>query len=153
LTSWHHPSRSRINTCWVGVSVSNIVVSRYKLSLCHTPIKPNLLGFWGICVFACGLLDRVFKRFASFVIALGDQEKTTFTCLFGTFTYRIMSLDFDIKCVTIQFYSNSHNSQSNRWIELKFYMGSPMMRTSWSHGHTTHKQRHQFLKSQVNQVW
>jgi hypothetical protein len=29
--------------------------------------------------------------------------------------------DFDIKCATIQFYGNSHNSQSNRWIELTFY--------------------------------
>jgi hypothetical protein len=28
-----------------------------------------------------------------------------------------------------------------------------MMRTSWSRGHATHTQRHQFPKSQVNQVW
>ena len=27
------------------------------------------------------------------------------------------------------------------------------MRTSWSHGHATHTQRHQFPESQVNQVW
>jgi len=43
-----------------------VLVPRYKLSLCHTLIKPDLLGFPGIGVFACGLLDRVFKRFASF---------------------------------------------------------------------------------------
>ena len=30
--------------------------------------------------------------------------------------------DFDIKCATIQFYGNSHNSQSGRWIQLKFYV-------------------------------
>jgi len=30
--------------------------------------------------------------------------------------------DFDIKCATISFYGNSHNSQSDRWIELKFYV-------------------------------
>lgn len=35
--------------------------------------------------------------------------------------------DFDVKCATIQFYSNNHNSQSDRWIELKFYMKSPDM--------------------------
>jgi hypothetical protein len=30
--------------------------------------------------------------------------------------------DFDVKCATIQFYDNSHNLQSDRWIELKLYM-------------------------------
>jgi hypothetical protein len=29
-----------------------VLVPGYKLSLCHTPIKPNLLGFPGISVFA-----------------------------------------------------------------------------------------------------
>jgi hypothetical protein len=38
------------------------------LSLCHTPIKPDLLGFSGIGVFACGLRDHVITRFASFDI-------------------------------------------------------------------------------------
>jgi hypothetical protein len=28
-----------------------------------------------------------------------------------------------------------------------------LMWTLWSHGHTTHTQRHQFSESQVNQVW
>jgi len=42
-----------------------VLVSRYKLSLCHTPIKPDLLDFLGINVFVCGLLDCVFKRFTS----------------------------------------------------------------------------------------
>ena len=41
-----------------------MLVPRYKLSLCHTPIKPDLLGFPGIGIFVCGLLDHVFKRFA-----------------------------------------------------------------------------------------
>jgi hypothetical protein len=35
--------------------------------------------------------------------------------------------DFDVKCATIPFYDNSHISQSNHWIELTFYMGSPDM--------------------------
>ena len=42
-----------------------VSVPRYKLSLCHTPIKPDLLGFPGIGVFACGLRDHVITRFAS----------------------------------------------------------------------------------------
>jgi len=35
--------------------------------------------------------------------------------------------DFDVKCATFQFYGNSHNSQSDRWIALKFYVKSPDM--------------------------
>ena len=42
-----------------------VLVLRYKLSLCHTPIKPDLLGFLGIDVFAGGLRDHVITRFAS----------------------------------------------------------------------------------------
>ena len=34
------------------------------LSLCHTAIKPDLLGFPGIDVFACRLRDHVITRFA-----------------------------------------------------------------------------------------
>jgi hypothetical protein len=30
--------------------------------------------------------------------------------------------DFDVKRATIQFYGNSHTSQSDRWIGLKFYV-------------------------------
>jgi len=32
--------------------------------------------------------------------------------------------DFEVKCATIQFYGNNHNSQSDRWIKLKFYVES-----------------------------
>jgi len=39
-----------------------VLVPRYKLSLCHTSIKPDLLGFSGIGVFACGLRDHVITR-------------------------------------------------------------------------------------------
>ena len=35
--------------------------------------------------------------------------------------------DCDVKSATIQFYNNSHNSQSDRWIELNFYVASPDM--------------------------
>ena len=35
--------------------------------------------------------------------------------------------DSDVKCATIQFYGNSHNSQSDRWIKLKIYVKSPNM--------------------------
>jgi len=49
----------------VGVSVSNSA----GVSLCHTPIKPDLLGFPGIGVFVCGLRDHVITRFASLTYA------------------------------------------------------------------------------------
>jgi len=42
-----------------------VQVPRYKLSLCHTPIKPNLLGFPGIGIYASGLCDHVITRFTS----------------------------------------------------------------------------------------
>jgi len=45
-------------------------VPRYKLSLCHTLIKPDLLGFPGIGVFACGLRDHVITRFASLSVQI-----------------------------------------------------------------------------------
>jgi hypothetical protein len=35
--------------------------------------------------------------------------------------------DFDVKSASIQFYGNSHNSQSDRWIGLQFYVASPDM--------------------------
>jgi hypothetical protein len=33
--------------------------------------------------------------------------------------------DFDVKWATMQFYGNNHNSQSDRWIRLKFYVEYP----------------------------
>jgi hypothetical protein len=48
-----------------GFPFSVVLLCRYKLSLCHTPIKPDLLGFLGIGVFVCGLGDHVITRFAS----------------------------------------------------------------------------------------
>jgi hypothetical protein len=35
--------------------------------------------------------------------------------------------DFDVRSVSIQFYGNSHNFQSDHWIGLKFYVESPDM--------------------------
>jgi hypothetical protein len=51
-----------------------VLVPRYKLSLCHTPIKPDLLGFLGICVFTCGLRDHVITRFASQVVPSANSH-------------------------------------------------------------------------------
>jgi hypothetical protein len=42
-----------------------VLVPRYKLSLCHTPIKPDLLIFSRINIFVCGLHDHVVTRFTS----------------------------------------------------------------------------------------
>jgi hypothetical protein len=36
-------------------------------------------------------------------------------------------LDFGVKSATVQVYDNSYNYQSDRWIELKFYVDSPDM--------------------------
>ena len=46
-----------------GFPFSIVLVLRYKLSLCHTPIKPDLLGFPGIHVFFFfGKLTYVLKE-------------------------------------------------------------------------------------------
>jgi hypothetical protein len=45
-----------------------VLVPWYKLSLCHTPIKPDLLGFLEIGIFVWWLRNHVIKRFASFGI-------------------------------------------------------------------------------------
>jgi hypothetical protein len=56
--------RESIFVGW-GFQFPVVLVPRYKLSLCHTPIKPDLLSFPGIGVFPCGLRDHVITRFAS----------------------------------------------------------------------------------------
>jgi hypothetical protein len=43
-----------------------VLVPRYKLSLCHTSIKLDLLGFPGIGVFACRLRDHVMSKCIDF---------------------------------------------------------------------------------------
>jgi len=35
--------------------------------------------------------------------------------------------DYDVKCTTIMFHDNIHNSQSSRWIGLTLYVESPNM--------------------------
>jgi hypothetical protein len=46
-----------------GFSFPTVFVPKYKLSLCHTLIKPDLLSFPGIDIFSCGLCDNVITRF------------------------------------------------------------------------------------------
>jgi len=48
-----------------GFPFLTVLVPRYTLFFCHTPIKPDLLGFPGIDVFACRLRDYLITRFAS----------------------------------------------------------------------------------------
>jgi hypothetical protein len=45
--------RQSIFVGW-GSPFSIVLVPRYKLSLCHTPTKPDLLGFPGIGVLCVG---------------------------------------------------------------------------------------------------
>jgi hypothetical protein len=54
------------------------MVLGYKLTLCHNPIKPDLLGFLGIGVFACGLREHVITRFASHVLIVSHSYQTYF---------------------------------------------------------------------------
>ena len=56
--------RESIFVGW-GFPFPIVLVHMCKLSLCHTTIKPDLLGFPGIGVFTCGLRDHVIRRFAS----------------------------------------------------------------------------------------
>jgi hypothetical protein len=42
-----------------------MLMPKYRLSLCHTPIKLDLLSFPEIGVFACGLRDHVINMFFS----------------------------------------------------------------------------------------
>jgi hypothetical protein len=48
-----------------GFPFPTVLVPRCKLCLCHTPIKPDLLGFSRIDVFVCGLHDHMITRFTS----------------------------------------------------------------------------------------
>ena len=69
----------------------------------------------------CLLYTILCVVFEARVINLCDRDIAT-----DTIQARSNS-DFDVKCATIQFYGNSHNSQSYNWIGLKFYMESPDM--------------------------
>ena len=72
-----------------GSPFPTVMVPRYKLSLCHTPIKPDLLGFPGISVFACGLCDHVITRFASDTLV----KKLKLSCLKHPRPYRLQWLN------------------------------------------------------------
>jgi hypothetical protein len=50
-----------------------VLVPRYKLSLCHTPIKPDLLGSPGIDVFASRLRDHVITRFYLVLVSVPQE--------------------------------------------------------------------------------
>jgi len=71
-----------------------VLVPRYKLSLCHTPIKSDLLGFSGIGIFACWLHDHVITRFASEIFyQCWDRYRDLFnTCPYHGFeTWKLVS--------------------------------------------------------------
>jgi hypothetical protein len=52
--------RESIFVGW-GFPFRIVLVPRFKLSLCQTPIKPDLLSFLGIGVFECGLRDVIMR--------------------------------------------------------------------------------------------
>jgi hypothetical protein len=57
-----YTSRSQSIFVGWGSPFPVVLVPRYKLYLCHTPIKPDLLGFSGIGVFAYGLRDHEIRN-------------------------------------------------------------------------------------------
>jgi hypothetical protein len=72
--------------------------------------------------------------------------------------------DFDVKCATIKFYGNNHNSQSDHWIELKLYMKSRDMfsylgfkfqinRSSERHRNTGQKRLYEFCYLLPFDLW
>jgi hypothetical protein len=72
--------------------------------------------------------QRLQKKAKEFSIQLVGDSRTNHLEERGNDTIHARSnSDFDVKCATIQFYDNSHNSQSDRWIGLKVYMESPIM--------------------------
>jgi hypothetical protein len=73
-------------------------------------------------------LQRLQKEAKEFTIKLAGDSRMNHLEERGNDTIQARSnSDFDVKCATIQVYSNSHNSQSNSWIGLKFYVESPDM--------------------------
>jgi hypothetical protein len=66
-------------------------------------------------------LQRLQKEAKELSIQLFGDSRTNHLEDRGNDTIQARSnSDFDVKCATIQFYGNNHNSQSDRWIELKF---------------------------------
>jgi len=72
----------------LGYSFPIVLVPRYKLSLCHTPIKPDLRGFLGISVFACGLRDHVTTRFALFGVFISNSAGAHVQVIFVSHSYQ-----------------------------------------------------------------
>jgi len=73
-------------------------------------------------------LTEIIKKFMGF--KWGEEQESAFSLLKSKFISAPDTIqersnsDFDVKCATIQFYGNSHNSQSDHWIRLNIYMES-----------------------------
>ena len=73
-------------------------------------------------------LQRLQKKAKELSIQLLGDLRTNHHEKRGNDTIQTRSnFDLDVKCAIIQFYGNSHNSQSNCWIGVKFYVESPNM--------------------------
>jgi len=59
----------------------------YKLSLCHTPIKPDLLGYPVIGVFACRMRDHVIMRFVSVLPVINSIFLSSSSSIFFNFCH------------------------------------------------------------------
>jgi hypothetical protein len=73
-------------------------------------------------------LQRLRKKVKELSIQLVGDSRTNHLEERGNDTIQERSnSDFDVRSAFIQFYGNIRNSQSNHWIELKFYVESPDM--------------------------
>jgi len=73
-------------------------------------------------------LQRLQKEAKEFSIQIIGDSRTNHLEERGNDTIQERSnSDFDVKSASIQFYGNNHNSQSDSWIGLKFYMESSDM--------------------------
>jgi hypothetical protein len=109
---------SKIN--WLrGVILLNpiVLVPWGRFPLCHTPIRPISAFQDQSSILIMGCVTTWSLRFASLWTSIDTIQTMK----------KQSSLDSDVKCATIQFHDNRHNSQFDHWIKLKFYMESNML--------------------------
>jgi hypothetical protein len=114
-----------------GFLFSIVLVPRYKLPLCYTPIKPDLLCFsriWCLCVWMTWSRDHKVRIKSSFEKSTPNLYFHNHLVFWGNDTVQPCDTtqarsysDFGVKFSIVRFYVIKHNSKSNRCIELKLY--------------------------------
>jgi hypothetical protein len=115
-----------------GISFSIVLVPRYELSLCHTHIKADLLGFLRIVGFTREFLDRVFKRFKSFgmmrispppsLMIQISPTSSVMMCIMGIIIHLVKLKLICKRIQMVQWYERERNNYKGPWrvkLELK----------------------------------